>query len=171
MKRTISTLIVLLLILGNFVCVFATDQGSQSNDTKVDVLVEKFTRGVDPPTQFKNLATGSYYFTGTYKVMLYTNYYFSPNSSGNIKVNATTTWPANYTMQKQMIVTLINKNTGVQVGTVTGKTVYNPSTQMYGKVASISNTFSGLDTNSFYYFRIEKTNDTIDANLSGSVSW
>ena len=136
-----------------------------------DILIESLTRGTEVPTKFKNLGTGAYAVSGTYKVYLNTNYYFAPDSFGTLTVNATTTWPSQYVLQKQMIVSVKSVKTNKVVKSATAHTTYNSSTGLYSKAATLSKTFTGLDPDESYYIMFEKTNDTYAATLSGTISW
>lgn len=138
-------------------------EGVNPNDT--DILTETFGRGAKVPTSSTSLP---YSFSGTYKVNLYTNYYFKPNSAGQIHVSATTSWPDNYTMQKEFTATLY-KRRGSSVKTVNGLTT-KISNGKYTQSAKLSYTFYGLDKNSYYYVLFSKTTDGISAGLSGRIS-
>lgn len=149
--------------LSNLVRIAQQAEGVSPNDT--DILTETFDRGAKAPTSSTNLP---YSFSGTYKVNLYTNYYFKPNSAGQIHVSATTTWPNNYTIQKEFTATLY-KYKGGAIKTVSGLT-NKTSNGKYSQSAKLSYTFYGLDKNSYYYVYFSKTTDSISAGLSGKVS-
>lgn len=151
------------------------DSGITTNndaENNVDILVEDFSRGTKAPTAYKNISGTGYNFSGTYAYALYTNYYFSPNSSGKLKIRASTTWPDQYTVQKGMTIKVIEKSSKKTVKTCTATTTkMSDTSQLYNWTASGTWTVSGLDKDKFYYLYISKTSDGEECSLSGTVSW
>lgn len=140
-RRIISLVIAVILSLGLSLPVYAVEQGpaTETNYETVDVL-NGMARSLSIPTTYWNL--GSQKYSATLEMvgrsMLYTNYYFKPNSNGVLYVD--------YDVVAQGAATF-------RIGAYnidTGNVVASSDLQVtgYGKEGTV--TFSSLDTDSNY---------------------
>lgn len=132
-----------------------------------DALIESgILRDINPPTSYRNLATGPYYGGGNIRAKTYTRYYFSPNADGCIYVTASFDWGTDFAYSdKAMWITCYELGNGDVVR-------YNVpgGTDKYGVINSGRIRFSNLDVNKFYYFSFEKTYDAFYADLDVKIA-
>ena len=133
-------------------------------------IADDLLRGKDKPTQEYNINGKDYHVDGTFKVSIYTSYYFSPTASGNLSYKFTVDWNQYSTIQKQATLYLIDKTTNTEKQLRTFSMTERPD-GMYGTSATTGGwTLGGLNPDHDYYFRITKTTDGIEADLSGVIS-
>ena len=141
-------------------------QGTSEIDESLQLYPMYLLRIADDKQAFAN----SQYADGTFKVSIYTSYYFSPTASGNLSYKFTVDWNQYSTIQKQATLYLIDKTTNTEKQLRTFSMTERPD-GMYGTSATTGGwTLGGLNPDHDYYFRITKTTDGIEADLSGVIS-
>lgn len=76
----------------NYASEFQHRQNTIVSSSNVHVLSENLLRGTKIPTSTHNLAIEDYNYTANYKVMVYSDNCFKPNSSGKIHVTSDVSW-------------------------------------------------------------------------------
>lgn len=129
----------------------------------VDTLVpDIMSRSSSRPTSYWNLGNGAY--NGNIEPMLhfvYTNYYFTCNSTGKLKITLNTSWAyhPNAGFNSPVKVRCIRKSDGVTVA----------STTYPNSVVSSTMTASGLSSSKDYYFKIELTSPNSVDSIKGPI--
>lgn len=167
------------LFMGNGTFVSA----SPANAPIVDILYEytpNGARGASPPKNHTNLSNNTYILEGTFAYLVYTNYCFSADGQGQLAYDIIVDYddfdmddlPYNRQVSAQIEVW---KDKIFSDELVYSKTFYADeyfdSNGYFDKVYC-SDIVTGLDTSvdTHYYIAIYKTNDGMDATVSGSVS-
>lgn len=137
----------------------------------VDVLYEmSMRRDTSKPSSLWDLSSSSYRASGNIRFWTNTKYYFHPNSSGKIYVNASFNWGSDYVNDPlRGFVIYCYKLNGASASLATSYDVSGP-TDSNGKISSGRIAFKNLDPNGNYYFQFEKTRDNISADLSATIS-
>ena len=129
----------------------------------VDTLVpDIMARSSSRPTSYWNLGSSAY--NGQILPMehfVYTNYYFTCNSTGKLKITLNTSWSYHPTdgFNSPVKVRCIRKSDGVTVA----------STTYPNSVVSSTMTASGLSTSQNYYFEIMLTSPNFEDTIKGTL--
>ena len=158
MKKLLSILVTLLLIIASSPLVFAGSTESDNNSYIIPVTVinspfeleSSMLRGTNLPKQTVSLYNGvSYSGTATYAVAVFTNYKFSDHG-GAINIDFTNSNDMGY-MTATMTIKICHTN-------FWGQVVDDQETFLAH--GSYSHTFSGLSTNTSYYFQFTQPYQT-----------
>ena len=163
MKKTVSILLALLLLLGLSTSTFAAGVPGfevYEDDSPlvipdgvfVDEILEPRTRAVARPTAKWNFNDGSYYGTLTMSSGGWANYLFQANGEGKIYVKATSSWASGSSSSQYPRFILQNTN-GANLATFNGS------------ICPGSNSFSFYNLTPWQYYAIR-----IEKNVSGGNS-
>jgi hypothetical protein len=170
-KRFISMFLAVVMLFSISVSAFAAVP--EKVEEKASKIVDfKFTgpvdtnynsllrRGTSPPSSYWNLVN-DYNGSASWDTNIYTNYYFSPNSSGELFVDFSLDYGYDPNPDRQFQIVLY-------------KTTSSSSLTTYTRVVdeqyeSGSVRFYNLDVNTFYYFKFSKTYDGVYADLDFTV--
>ena len=144
-----------------------------ANSNFVDVLSEyNPSRGTSAPTTQHNLANNPYSLSGYFQYRAFTNYWFQPDGNGklcyNIRItyqNITLPWQ----MQKALTVEVYNRSTNKIVDTQTVNSGLYFGGGGYNDYIVAQRTVTGLSPTTGYYIVIRKTDDGLNANISGTI--
>lgn len=149
-----------------------SDATRDFDPTNADVLheVSPLARGASAPTSLYNLDNNDYSASGTFKIKLYSSYYFYPDENGKLYYEFTVTWPNSYMVQKGITVECWDKTDNKKVTSTSFSMTASGPEQLYGPAVSTgSRVISNLNTEHTYYFAVSKTSDAISATLEGTI--
>lgn len=137
--------------------------------SKAHTLAESQMRDGDPPTQLYDLSHSDYNVSGSWRYLLYTSYYFYPNSDGKLHWNFSVELAGSYTNQSSLTVDCWDKTANKKVTSTTFYAELQPN-GLYSRYINTGNwnTYN-LDTSHTYYFTFIKTNDATEASITGTI--
>lgn len=181
MKRIVTSLLLLTLLLAMAIvpgyaqampAAEWADKSQASNSEPLDeILVDAVARDVNPPSRFWDLSQSDYHGGGNIEFWTYTRYYFSPNSDGEIYVEATFDWGPEWANNpfKGMSIECVEAKFGPGDTRVDERHI-DKDTDSLGRMSSGRICFSGLDPDKYYYFGFTKTRDGEQAELDVEIS-
>lgn len=119
------------------------------------------TKGPRKPDSYWNLCN-EYTGSAEWSANIYTNYYFTPNEDGEIKVSYDLDYKFDPNPERYFHIYLFKTSSKSIQGT------YVRTVDEQLECSTV--TFSNLDPNEFYYFAFSKTEDSETAELNFSVS-
>lgn len=181
MKRIVTSLLLLTLLLAMAIVpgyAQATPVAEWVGKSQVaypvtpdDILVEARSRGRYAPTEFWDLSDDDYHASSDgFYTAVFTNYYFKPNSDGEIYVSASFRWVDEMwwsgAAEKTVSLECFEKDSHTKVAEW-DLTDY-VSTDGYLRTGKIL--FHYLDTEKEYYFRFVRRHDGYATSLNATVS-
>ena len=145
------------------------DEEIEFDPTNADILIEDFTRSNKKPTQFLDLSSQDYDVEGEFKVRVYTNYYFYPNSNGEIRWSFQLEYPDDFVTQKILTVNCWDRTTDTKVTSTTFRSEKLSNGLYSGYISTGSYKTYNLDPTHHYYYELVKEADNEIADLTGTI--
>ena len=176
-NKNLKKFISFAIITAIFICSLilpANANGVVSNVGVVDILSEydPLARGTSAPTTQHNLVNNPYSLSGYFNYRAFTNYWFQPDGNGKLCYNITITYQnvtPPYHLQKNLTVEVYDKSTNKIVDTQSVDASLYPGGGGYNAHITAKKTVSSLSPTGGYYIVIQKTNDGLNADISGSI--